>query len=233
MSATKSHEDHKAVRPAQPGWSTALSRYDGFLALLSLGPVLLRQDVLRGIEDGRIQAVFRRWARARVNPGTRLRTAVGIVEVVSVDEIDPDSLTTDDAVAAGLESVPDLISAAGDRGPVLYRIGVRHAGPDPRAVLRDTIPDEAELAAVLRRLDRLDASSRHGPWTRETLALVASNPEVRAEDLARTVGREKAPFKLDVRKLKELGLTESLERGYRLSRRGQEVLRFWSGQGLP
>ena len=32
-----------------------------------------------------------------------------------------------------------------------------------------------------------------------------------------SVGREKMPFKLDVRKLKEMGLTESLVTGYRLS----------------
>jgi hypothetical protein len=38
------------------------------------------------------------------------------------------------------------------------------------------------------------------------------------------VGREKHPFKLDVRKLKELGLTESLEVGYRLSPRGRAVM---------
>jgi hypothetical protein len=47
---------------------------------------------------------------------------------------------------------------------------------------------------------------------------------VRAADLAASVGREKHPFKVDVRKLKELGLTESLERGYRLSPRGRVLL---------
>jgi hypothetical protein len=36
---------------------------------------------------------------------------------------------------------------------------------------------------------------------------------------------EKAPFKANVRKLKGLGLTESLEIGYRLSPRGRAVLR--------
>jgi hypothetical protein len=38
------------------------------------------------------------------------------------------------------------------------------------------------------------------------------------------VGREKLPFKRDVRKLKELGLTESLLVGYRLSPRGRALL---------
>jgi hypothetical protein len=38
------------------------------------------------------------------------------------------------------------------------------------------------------------------------------------------VGRELAPFKLDVRKLKNLGLTTSLDIGYELSPRGQAFL---------
>ena len=45
------------------------------------------------------------------------------------------------------------------------------------------------------------------------------------EELAAEMGREKLPFKRDVRKLKELGLTESLNPGYRLSPRGEAVLR--------
>ncbi len=43
-------------------------------------------------------------------------------------------------------------------------------------------------------------------------------------DLAAKVGRETATFKTDVRKLKELGLTESLAIGYRLSPRGEVVV---------
>jgi len=74
------------------------------------------------------------------------------------------------------------------------------------------------------RLERFDRASRHGPWTRQTLELIAGRPEVRAAELAAAVGRETQPFKRDVRKLKELGLTESLERGYRLSPRGQALM---------
>ena len=43
--------------------------------------------------------------------------------------------------------------------------------------------------------------------------------------LARQVGYERAVFKVKVRALKEMGLTESLEVGYRLSPRGHAVLR--------
>ena len=56
------------------------------------------------------------------------------------------------------------------------------------------------------------------------LGVIAERPATRAPDLAVELGRETAPFKADVRKLKELGLTESLERGYRLSPRGRAYL---------
>jgi hypothetical protein len=187
--------------------------------------MLLKHDVLSGIENGRIQAVYRRWEQARVKAGSNLRTAIGVVEVLSVEAVDPESLTREDAVEGGFGGVPDLVASAGSRGETLYRIRLRHVGPDPRAILRETIPDEAGLVEIDRRLQRLDSNSKHGSWTRDTLTLIGENPGVRAEDLAAWVGREKMPFKLDVRKLKEMGLTESLITGYRLSPRGEAVLR--------
>jgi hypothetical protein len=186
--------------------------------------MLLRHDVLRSIEAGRVEAVYRRWAKPRVKQGSTLRTAVGVLQVVSVDVVDPVSLSAADAAAAGLDNIEAVISSAGERGGNLYRIGLRHIGPDPRVALREAIPGEAELAEIRRRLDRLDAAGHHGAWTLQTIRLIAENPGVRAEDLAGSVGREKMPFKLDIRKLKELGLTESLNPGYRLSPRGKSVV---------
>jgi hypothetical protein len=186
--------------------------------------MLLNQNVLAGIQAGRIEAVYRRWERPRVKAGSTRRTAVGVLEVTSVDEVDSGSVTTGDAAAAGFESVEELLESAGSRGGTLYRIQLRYVGPDPRVALRHAIPDEDETTQLIGRLKRLDASSGHGPWTWATLGLIAENPGVRAEDLARSVGREKMPFKLDVRKLKEMGLTESLTVGYKLSPRGESLL---------
>lgn len=191
---------------------------------LESGLMLLRRDVLQAIEAGRVSAVYRRWERPRVRTGSMLRTAVGVLEVTSVEEVDPESLRPEDAAATGLRDLDALIGSAGDRGRRLYRIGLRHVGPDPRVALRESIPDEAGMEEIRARLARLDDAGRHGDWTEQTLTLIADNPGVRAEDLARSVGREKKPFKLDVRKLKELGLTESLEVGYRLSPRGRAYL---------
>jgi Mn-dependent DtxR family transcriptional regulator len=77
---------------------------------------------------------------------------------------------------------------------------------------------EAELEDITARLARM------GPWARTTLELIAAKPETRAGDLAEELGEERLPFKANVRKLKELGLTESLEVGYRLSPRGRAYL---------
>jgi Mn-dependent DtxR family transcriptional regulator len=56
------------------------------------------------------------------------------------------------------------------------------------------------------------------------LELIDARPAVRAGDLSKTVGQERLVFKQNVRKLKTLGLTESLEVGYRLSPRGATLL---------
>ncbi len=75
-----------------------------------------------------------------------------------------------------------------------------------------------------RRLTRLDRAGSHGAWTRATLEIIRQRPAVRAGDLAEALGRERLPFKLDVRKLKNLGLTRSLDVGYELSPRGRTYL---------
>jgi hypothetical protein len=186
--------------------------------------MLLNIEVLKGIESGRITSVYRRWKEPRVKTGSTRRTAIGVIEVLSVDDVDPRSLTLADAATAGFETIDDLLASAGSRGENLYRIDLRHVGPDPRVALRGAVPDNTEVTALTDRLQRLDAASTHGPWTWQTLELIAESPGVRAEDLAASVGREKMPFKLDVRKLKELGLTVSLRTGYRLSPRGESLL---------
>jgi hypothetical protein len=183
--------------------------------------------ILEAVRDGRVDLAFRRWERARARPGSRRRTAIGVLEVGTVERVERSALTDADAHRAGFASLNDLLAMLDrrDRGEI-HRIELRYAGADPRIELRNRANlTEVELEEIARRLQRLDEASRHGPWTRATLKLIAEQPEVRAEELAAQVGREKLPFKRDVRKLKELGLTESLNPGYRLSPRGTAVLR--------
>lgn len=179
-----------------------------------------------GLADGSVTLAFRRWRRASVSAGGRQRTPVGVLAIDSVEVIAPDAITEADAGRAGYASRDELMDELA-RHPdgMLHRIAFRHAGPDPRVALRDEVDltDDA-WAALEERLARLDRAGRHGPWTAAVLRLVADNPGVRAGDLAAGTGRERDPFKREVRKLKELGLTESLEVGYRLSPRGEALL---------
>lgn len=181
-----------------------------------------------GIADGSIDLTFRRWKAPQAVAGHTYRTAAGRLEVEAVDVVSPASITDADAIRSGYPSADAL---RGDlRGPAarpVYRVHFRAcAGPDPRDVLAATAPlDDDEIDDLVRRLERLDRASSYGPWTGETLDLIATRPGTRAADLAASVGRETAPFKLDVRKLKALGLTTSLEVGYRLSARGEAFMR--------
>ena len=182
--------------------------------------MLFRQDALDQIRDGRVSVVFRRWERARVRAGSRLRTMIGVVEVRAVSVIK--RISAADAAAAGYpnarSAMADLPRKAGD----VYRIEVAYAGDDPRVALRETVdlPDD-EWATLITRLDRMDTTGARGPWTRRVLAVIATRPQVRAGDLWSDLGYpDMLTFKRDVRRLKELGLTESLPVGYRLSPRG-------------
>ena len=187
--------------------------------------MMIRPSELRAIQEGGIDLAFRRWDRPRVVVGTRMRTGVGLVEVTSVAEVAVESLTEEDARRAGSPSLAALVAALAPKADKpAWRVGLRHAGADPRAELRSAVPTKDEVAAIVARLERLDRASSYGAWTRETLDLIDRNPERRAPDLAAKVGRETAAFKTDVRKLKELGLTESLAIGYRLSPRGEVVV---------
>ena len=187
--------------------------------------MLLNLAVAQGIRDGSVTAVFRRWDAPRVRPGGTQRTPAGVVRFESVEPVDMDELTEADAKGAGMESLAALRKAnERGRGSQLYRVRVAFDRPDERVTLRETLPTPEEAAMITAALDRLDRGRRTGPWTREILALIESRPAVRAPDLAQSLGRETLRFKTDVRKLKELGLTHSLDVGYELSARGRAYL---------
>jgi hypothetical protein len=187
--------------------------------------VLISPATAAGIADGSVTLAFRRWDAPRMRPGSTQRTGAGVVRIDTVDEVDPETLTEDDALRSGVRSLAELRRLLDRRaGAHVYRMEVSLAGADPRVALRE----QADLSAedrreIDRRLDRMDAA-RAAPWTRQILALIAERPGVRAPDLAASLGRETQPFKIDVRKLKELGLTHSLAVGYEISPRGRAYL---------
>jgi hypothetical protein len=187
--------------------------------------VLISPATATGIADGSVTLAFRRWDRPRMRPGSTQRTVAGVVRIDTVEEIDPATLTEDDARRAGVRSLAALRRLLDRRdGAHVFRMQVSLAGADPRVSLREQAElSGADRTAIDERLHRWDAA-RGAPWTREILRLIAERPGVRAPDLAASIGRDTLPFKRDVRKLKELGLTTSLPVGYEISPRGRAYL---------
>jgi hypothetical protein len=186
------------------------------------------QRLRDGLHTGEIGLAFRRWKRSQVVPGHRYRTGIDMVEVEAVDVVEPSSVDAAQAREAGYASVGDLLAGLrGDPALPVYRIRLRRIdGPDPRDELARTASlTEEDVAAIAARLARMDKSSGRGPWTGAVLALIADRPAVVSTVLAQAIGWERQDFKLHVRRLKALGLTLSLDVGYRLSPRGESYLR--------
>jgi hypothetical protein len=188
--------------------------------------VLLDNPTLEGIVSGKIRVVFRTWKRPTVKADGRLRTRMGLLAIEAVDAVTPKQVTSKDIQLAGFDSRDAWSASVQGREGTLYRIRVRFAGEDPRIALRSAKLSAAELPKMQERLQRMDKASDSGPWTLPYLEMIAARPAQRAPELAELFGLETKPFKQRVRRLKELGLTESLPVGYRLSPRGQSFLKF-------
>ena len=189
--------------------------------------MLIDHDVLVRIQEGTVDRVFRRWMAPRVKPGSRMRTAVGVIEVVSVEATTESAISFAQAQAAGFQSRDALVRWMAGRPGEIYCIGVRYAGPDPRVELRERIPDRTELEEIQERLRRFDKSSSHGPWTTVTLAIIHQQPGVRARRPGPGAGAGEEA--LQARRPKAQGAGTDREPASRLPAvpRGEAVLPFW------
>lgn len=187
--------------------------------------MLIKDAVIDAIKTGKITVLFRRWSKPGVKAGGTQMTQGGVIAIDSVEVVSEAKITDLDALNAGFASKADLIEHLAYRGDPIYRIGVRFAGEDPRIALRqnDDLTD-AEIADLVKKLRSMDTRSQRGPWTQSYLQIIHDMPATYSGVLARELGLTIPQFKPWVRKLKALGLTESLERGYRLSPRGIKAL---------
>ncbi|MGQ0646840.1 MAG: hypothetical protein ACT4P7_04675 [Gemmatimonadaceae bacterium] len=185
--------------------------------------MLFRQAFLDGIRAGTISLAFRCWKRPTVRAGGSILTPLGQLAIGAVDAIDASTITAAQARRAGFDSLADLLDELKGRSGQVYRIELGPLRPDPRVALRASIPTNASADALIAKLQRLDTRASK-PWTRQVLELIRDHPGVRAGDLADRFHMARLPFKVNVRKLKTLGLTISLEIGYRLSPRGISLL---------
>ncbi|MFO0582899.1 MAG: hypothetical protein U0229_11530 [Anaeromyxobacter sp.] len=190
--------------------------------------LLFQKRFHAGLVDGSITLTFRRWGRPHVKPGGRYRVhPIGVVEVDALEEVPFGAVREADARRAGFTGLPELRAFLAELGPLraatrVWKVGLHHAGQDDRVPLAlEAGLTDADVDAIAARLAKLDARK---PWTRETLSLIRKHPQIAASRLAAKLGRETLPFKVDVRKLKKLGLTMSFEVGYELSPRGKVFL---------
>lgn len=190
--------------------------------------MLFRRPVLEAIARGEISEAYRYWRRPTVATGGTLMTERGQLRVLSVEAIAIGDIGPRDARAAGYPSLDALREDLVPRpGSSLYRIRFAIEGPDPRVSLRECDRISGlEADALWGTLRRMDARSKVGPWTEKVLSAISRHPGSRAIDLAGRCGLEKEWLKRHVRQLKNLGLTESLNPGYRLSKRGEALLRL-------
>ncbi|MEO1058104.1 MAG: MarR family transcriptional regulator [Actinomycetota bacterium] len=187
--------------------------------------MLFSSDLYDRIRSGAVTVAFRRWKRPTVSAGGTLRSPAGVLRIDEVASIDASEISDDDARAAGFGSPAAAVASlrSGD-DRTLYRIRFHRESDDPRVELRQrTALSARELDEITDQLARWDAASRSGPWTHQVLGEIAAHPGDRSADLAVRLGVDQPVLKRRVRQLKELGLTESLETGYRLSPRGRGV----------
>lgn len=188
--------------------------------------MLIKDETIEKIKSGEITTLFRRWSRPGAKAGGSQMTQGGVIGIDTVDVVTEDEITEPDASEAGYPSRDKLLSGLSYRDDPIYRIRVHFAGEDPRVALRenDDLSDK-ELNDIIAKLEKLDKNSKRGPWTLSYLQVIHDMPNTYSGLLADYLGFSIPEFKPWVRKLKALGLTESLHPGYRLSPRGEKVLK--------
>jgi hypothetical protein len=187
--------------------------------------MLIKDEVIEKIKTGEITTLFRRWSRPGAKAGGSQMTQGGVIGIDTVDVVTEDAITDLDAREAGYPSRDKLLSGLSYRDDPIYKIRVYFKGEDPRIALReDDDLSDADLAQIIAKLEQLDKNSKRGEWTQSYLQVIQDMPNTHSGLLADYLGLSIPEFKPWVRKLKALGLTESLHPGYQLSPRGEKVL---------
>jgi hypothetical protein len=183
--------------------------------------MLFKRAILEKVRAGEVSVAFRRWTKPSVKAGGFLVTSLGRLAIDDVRQVREAEITEAAARLAGEASRADLMAVLAKGKGELHRIAFHLEGEDPRIALREDSELSADdRAALERRLARMDGKA---PWTKLFMDLIAAHPGRRAGDLASMAGLETREFKVRVRRLKALGLTVSLEIGYRLSARGEAL----------
>ena len=132
------------------------------------------------------------------------------------------------APSQGFDSKDELLALLNKHPRDIYKIKLSYHSEDPRIELRQQKLTDAMFEQLKKKMERLDKGIE-GAWTKPVLQAIHKHPHLRAADLCKKVGMEKMKMKLNVRKLKNLGLTISHEVGYEISPLGEEFLKRVAG----
>lgn len=192
--------------------------------------MLIKLVTLEAIRAGTVSLAFRKWKRPAAKTGSLIKTAIGLVSIGKVTLIEEAKLTPAHATKAGYKDLDTLRKTLAQiQEGDIYKIEVSYHAEDPRITLRQQATLSPEAWAQLKtQLGRLDQYSRTGPWTLQILMAIQQYPLLKAADLATKTGKEKDWLKLNIRKLKNLGLTISHDPGYELSPLGKAYLEAFS-----
>jgi hypothetical protein len=195
--------------------------------------MLFQRRFHEGIRSGEIRCTVRIWQRPHVKVDGRYALGSGAIVVDKIYETALDDITPALARRCGFASLADLLKTA-KHGPGerVFIIDFHYDGEASAHTKPETDAVSAEeIAQLVQRLDAMDRRSKIGAWTLATLRAIEARPGVLAAKLALSLGRPRDEFKRDVRKLKNLGLTFSLEIGYRLTPKGEALLASLSRRG--
>jgi hypothetical protein len=205
-------------------------------------PMQFKKDILSQIAAHRVTVAFRRWRKPSVRAGDILTTTAGNLSVAAVERVAISKIPDTDLKRAGYPTRAALLKElAKHPGGDVYRIAFRlkpvetrkASKPAQKPAANEAAPlmrpietriTKTEIRTALSALRTLDQGGEHGPWTSTTLRLIEKYPARRGPDLAASQRRDPIAFQRDVIRLRQLGLTENLEIGYRLSPRGRAVL---------
>ncbi|MBE8722496.1 ASCH domain-containing protein [Sphingobacterium pedocola] len=188
--------------------------------------MLFKEIHLQGIKSGKINLAFRKWQKASVKIGSLLHTSVGLVEILNIEVVNEIDVTDNDASDAGFADKKQLLkSFTSSSTGKIFKISVSYHSADPRIKLRQqTELLEQQFENLRKKLERLDNYSKQGYWTGKILLTIKHNPNLHAVGIAKLTGFKKEWLKLNIRKLKNMGLTISHNIGYEISPLGEHFL---------
>ena len=178
------------------------------------------------IREGDVTCSFRKWQRPQVKIGGRYNIhGYGAIEVNAIQPVKAGRARLKDIKRSGFDTRAELLNMLNaESNDTLYLIELRYLGSAPVKQPDRQALSKPELHELIAKLQNMDIRSKKGPWATATIKLIGQHPARRAPDLAAILSWDTQPFKANVRKLKAMGLTESMETGYRLTVRGMQVL---------